>query len=354
MRRAPALPATAFDEMSIGVLWLDDQCRVLGLNATAEMLLGVSRSRAVNTALHELLGLNEPLTHNRPPAETMGLRNIHLHPPRSKSFLADVVMTPAELDNRHGLLVELLPLDRARRIAEDEQSERQQQLSREILRGFAHEIRNPLGGMRGAAQLLQVELAESSLVEYTTIVLREVDRLVAMVDRMLGPNQAPQRIALNVHEVLEHVLSLIRLELPESLRVVRDYDPSIPDITVDRDMLIQATLNLVRNAVQAMGGAQGEGRLSLITRVLRHHTVHGVRHRLVALLRVGDDGPGVAEHLHDRIFFPMVSGRADGSGLGLSIAQRLVQLNGGVIEFRSRPRKTEFDILIPIQPESAV
>lgn len=344
-RRAPSLPASAFDDMSVGVVWLDEHCRVRGLNAAAEMHLGVSRRRARGTPFHELLGLPEPLTRSHPPAEAMGLRNVQLNPPRSKAFLADVVLTPTDIDETPGLLVELLPLDRARRIAEDEQSERQQQLSREILRGLAHEVKNPLGGMRGAAQLLQVELAGSPLAEYTAIVLREVDRLVAMVDRMLGPNQAPNRTRINIHEVAERVLSLVRLELPEGIRVVRNYDPSIPDVLADRDMLIQATLNLVRNAVQAMGG---EGRLTLATRVLRHHTVHGVRHRLVALLRVGDDGPGVAEHLRDRIFFPMVSGRADGSGLGLSIAQRLVQLNGGVIEFRSRPRRTEFDLLIPI------
>jgi two-component system nitrogen regulation sensor histidine kinase GlnL len=204
--------------------------------------------------------------------------------------------------------------------------------------------------LRGAAQLLASELDDSGLKEYTSIIIREADRLRSLVDRMLGPNNLPRREAVNLHEILEHVRELVSVQLPLGLKIRGNYDPSIPEVHADRDMLVQAVLNLVQNAVNAL---EEGGEITLTSRVLRQYTISGHRHRLVARLSVRDNGPGIPEEIRERIFFPLVTGRAAGSGLGLPIAQSLIQLHDGLIECHSRPGATSFDILLPID-ESTV
>ncbi|MBD3619553.1 MAG: PAS domain-containing sensor histidine kinase, partial [Chromatiales bacterium] len=201
--------------------------------------------------------------------------------------------------------------------------------------------------LRGAAQLLENELDDEELKEYTRIIIGEADRLQNLVDRMLGPNSLPRIREINIHEVLEHVRSLVGVEAPPDVHLVTDYDPSIPPVAGDRDQLIQVVLNLVRNAVHAVGDT---GTITLRTRVQRQYTIGQTRHKLVASIDVIDDGPGIPEEIREKVFFPMVSGKAEGTGLGLSIAQSLINQHGGLIEYESRPGRTQFTILLPVEP----
>ncbi|HET9679886.1 MAG TPA: nitrogen regulation protein NR(II), partial [Gammaproteobacteria bacterium] len=250
------------------------------------------------------------------------------------------------------LLVELTPLDRHLLISREKHLQEEQLTRRALLRGLAHEIRNPLGGLRGAAQLLERELPNSDLREYTGVIMREADRLRGLVDALLGSPRALQTKLNNVHELLAHVIRLLDAESVETQRklpaIVRDYDPSLPDITVDDEQLIQVLLNLMRNAITAMNSTHdGNNQLALRTRALRQYTLGTTRHRLVLKIDIEDNGPGVPETLRERLFFPLVSGTANGHGLGLAIAQEIVIRHGGLIEYDSRPGCTVFSILLP-------
>ncbi len=247
------------------------------------------------------------------------------------------------------LLVELRPIEQQLRLAREERMAFEQQSNRELIRNLAHEIKNPLGGLRGSAQLLERELDQlrlpgarsGELREYTQVIIKESDRLQALMDRMLTPHRAPQVEPVSIHEVLERVRSLVKAEF--GAEIERDYDPSLPEALGDREQLIQAVLNIARNAAQA-GGKQ----VTFKTRALRQVTILRQRYRLALELLVVDDGPGVPEEIQDRIFNPLVSGREGGTGLGLSLAQTFVRYHQGVIEFESRPGRTVFRILLPL------
>ena len=243
----------------------------------------------------------------------------------------------------HGLslLAELRPIEEQLRYAREERLVFEQQANRELIRNLAHEIKNPLGGLRGSAQLLERELDKPELREYTQVIIKEADRLQRLMDRMLTPHRTPRVEQIGIHEVLEHVRSLVKAEF--GIEIQRDYDPSIPEVVGDREQLIQAVLNIARNAVQS-----GAGSISFRTRAVRQITILRQRHKLALELQVVDDGPGVPEEIHDRIFNPLVSGREGGTGLGLSLAQTFVQYHQGVIEFESRPGRTIFRILLPL------
>ncbi len=239
------------------------------------------------------------------------------------------------------LLAELRPMEEQLRYAREERLVFEQQANRELIRNLAHEIKNPLGGLRGSAQLLERELDKPELREYTQVIIKEADRLQRLMDRMLTPHRTPRVEPIGIHEVLERVRSLIRAEF--GIEIQRDYDPSIPEVVGDREQLIQAVLNIARNAVQS-----GARNIAFRTRTARQITILRQRHRLALELQVVDDGPGVAEEIQDRIFNPLVSGREGGTGLGLSLAQTFVQYHQGVIEFESRPGRTIFRILLPL------
>jgi len=241
-----------------------------------------------------------------------------------------------------GLLAELRPIQEQLRIEREARLESEQQSNRELIRNLAHEIKNPLGGLRGSAQLLERELERPELREYTQVIIKEADRLQLLMDRMLTPHRAPHLEPLGLHEVLERVRSLVRAEF--GIEIVRDYDPSLPELMGDREQLIQAVLNIARNAAQV--GAQS---VTFRTRIMRNITIRKQRYRLALELQVIDDGPGVAEEIQDRIFNPLVSGREGGTGLGLSLAQTFVHYHQGVIEFESRPGRTTFRILLPLR-----
>jgi two-component system nitrogen regulation sensor histidine kinase GlnL len=239
------------------------------------------------------------------------------------------------------LLAELRPISEQLRLAREERIVAGEQANRELIRNLAHEIKNPLGGLRGSAQLLERELGQPELKEYTQVIIQEADRLQALMDRMLTPHRAPRIEPMSVHEVLERVRSLVKAEF--GIVIERDYDPSLPDLVGDREQLIQAVLNIARNAAQA-----GSNSILFRTRATRQTTILRQRHRLALELQVIDDGPGVPEEIQDRIFNPLVSGREGGTGLGLSLAQTFVQYHQGVIEFESRPGRTTFRILLPL------
>ncbi len=260
-----------------------------------------------------------------------------------------VIITRPELSDE--IIVEMVPLEQQTRQDREERLAEQAQTNKELIRNLAHEIKNPLGGIRGAAQLLEMEMESPELTEYTQVIIHEADRLQSLVDRLLAPHRRPHMVGdVNIHEVCERVRSLILAEFPKGLRVVRDYDTSIPEFRGDREQLIQTVLNIAHNACQALAEriAAGDAHLTFKTRVARQVTFGKQRYRLALELHVIDNGPGVPDSIKDRIFYPLVSGREGGSGLGLTLAQTFVQQHHGSIEVDSMAGRTDFKILIPL------
>jgi two-component system, NtrC family, nitrogen regulation sensor histidine kinase GlnL len=257
----------------------------------------------------------------------------------------------AQTERAGEVIIELLPLEQQARQDREERLIDQAQANKELIRNLAHEIKNPLGGIRGAAQLLQMEIESKDLIEYTQVIIHEADRLQTLVDRLLAPHRRPHVVGdVNIHEVCERVRSLVLAEFPRGLRVVRDYDTSVPEFRGDREQLIQAVLNIVHNAAQALSEriAQGDANIVFRTRIARQVTFGKQRYRLALELHVIDNGPGVPDSIKDRIFYPLVSGREGGSGLGLTLAQTFVQQHHGLIECESVPGRTDFKLLIPL------
>jgi two-component system nitrogen regulation sensor histidine kinase GlnL len=243
------------------------------------------------------------------------------------------------------LLIEMSDVTRRSRISRENALLIQHGAGRQMVRQLAHEIKNPLGGLRGAAQLLERQLDSDELREYTNVIISEADRLAGLVDTLLGPGGPPNKQLQNVHELIEYVIRLVEPEAGERVRLHRDYDPGLPDIELDRDQMVQALLNLIRNALIAL---DGRGNLVLRTRAVMNFTIGEVRHPVVANIEIEDDGPGIPPDLQDSIFYPLVTSRAEGTGLGLPAAQELISRHGGLIEFESRPGRTVFQVLIPL------
>ena len=259
-------------------------------------------------------------------------------------------VTPLETRDAR-VLLEFRQIDKQLKIAKEERMLDQQQANRELILSLAHEIRNPLGGIRGAAQLLERELERAGLHEYTQVIIKEADRLQALMDRLLTPHRLPRLTEINIHEVLEQVKTLLLAEYPKGIEIERDYDSSLPTLTGDREQLTQAALNIMRNAAQALSG---KGRVILRTRVMRQITLAKKRYRHALMVQIIDNGPGIPEAIREKIFYPLVSGREGGSGLGLTIAQTFVNQHRGIIECESRPGHTCFTLLLPLADEGAV
>ncbi|MBA2408917.1 MAG: PAS domain-containing protein [Gammaproteobacteria bacterium] len=341
---------TALENLTTAVLMTDLELCVHYLNPAAETLLDISADRAHGMCLEKLLPHADHLIEGlRKAARTGGAyteREISIDFPGNRELIASCTVTPiSDRGRAPGLLLELVELNRQLRMLREEHLLRQQKATQAMLRALAHEVKNPLGGLRGAAQLLQLELDDPELREYTRIIIREADRLRKLMDRILGPNSRPQIAVMCIHEVLEHVRSLLAAEAPHGVRIDHDYDPSIPFMRGDRDLLVQAALNIARNALQAVGHT---GVILVRTRIARQRTFNHQRHRLAIKIDIVDDGPGIPPEMREHIFFPMITGRAEGAGLGLSIAQHLISQHEGVIECESRPGCTEFTILLPL------
>jgi two-component system nitrogen regulation sensor histidine kinase GlnL len=350
----PTPERTVLDHMNTAVMLFGSDLCLRYLNPAAEMLFQVSARHVLGHPAANILPcpdsrvelrLTEALSSRHPFTE----RELNVAVADGRTITVNCTVLPLHHpDAEADLLVELHQVDRQLRITREEHLLSQHQATQALIRGLAHEIKNPLGGLRGAAQLLEQELPDAGLREYTRIIIDEADRLQTLMNRMIGPNRMPSRAPVNIHNVLEHVRGLVLAEFPSGPRVSRDYDPSIPELTADHDRLIQAFLNIARNACAAAGTA---GYIELRTRVLRQFTIGAKRHRLVLRAEVFDNGPGIPEELKDRIFFPMVSGHSGGTGLGLPIAQELINQHGGLIECESRPGETHFFVYLPLEPE---
>jgi len=367
---APAF--AGLELLATAVVLLDTDLRVVHANPSAENLLAIS-SRALAghvfcTVFTDAQPLNAKL---REAAErTWGFWDQELALTRQGGAVLalNCLVTPIDGPREARLVVELRAIDQRQRIEREERELTHAFANRELIRNLAHEIKNPLGGLRGWAQLLERELERPELREYTQVIIKEADRLQLLMDRLLTPHRAPHVGPVNVHEVCERVRSLILAEFPAGVRIVRDFDASLPDIHADREQLIQVVLNVVRNGAQAIVGARksgdhqrgdhqrgddSPGTITLRTRVARFVTIGRRMHRLALELQVIDDGPGIPPELRERVFYPLVSGRQGGTGLGLTLAQAYVQQHGGSIECDSVPGRTVFRILYPLEATKA-
>ena len=340
------------DYLDSSIICMDSNLRIRQANATAEVFFDTSESLLVHKQFNELLSRNEEnsilssiessLTHKHRVVE----HEANLILANGRQVPVDYSIHPIADGDKHNLLIEIHPLERHLEIVREGQRMTQQIASQQLARGLAHEIKNPLGGIRGAAQLLEGEMNDPELIEYTEVILRETDRLQTLLNSMLGPNRRIEKSWVNILEILEHVRSVVDAEFGSDITIIRDYDPSIPDMHADKNQLIQAFLNIIRNAAQAI---EPGGEIHLITRISSQHTILNKRYRHVIQVDVVDDGPGIAPDLLGNIFLPMVTDKADGTGLGLPIAQQIMIGHDGIIQCHSAPGKTEFTILLPIE-----
>ncbi len=351
---SPVSRFQALDLLATPVAVLQGDGLVRFVNAALEDALGLSRRTLAGTRLADYFLDPQPLVAALVGAQSnefaalryeAQMRRLHHEDP----LPVHVIVAPSDQTNE--VIVELLPVEQQTRQEREERLLDQAQANKELIRNLAHEIKNPLGGIRGSAQLLEMELGNKELTEYTQVIIHEADRLQTLVDRLLAPHRRPHVVSdVNIHEVCERVRTLILAEFPRGLKVVRDYDISIPEFRGDREQLIQAVLNIAHNAAQALHEriAQGDAQIALKSRILRQVTFGKQRYRLALELHVIDNGPGVPDSIKDRIFFPLISGREGGSGLGLTLAQTFVQQHHGMIECDSESGRTDFKILIPL------
>jgi two-component system, NtrC family, nitrogen regulation sensor histidine kinase GlnL len=339
---------SGLDLLATAAVALDDGLRVIYLNPAAETLFALNRRSVSGQPFDELFSdgqrFGEKLAQAL--ADTRGFvdQDLILTRAAHEPLHLNCVVTPVEVGTA-ALLIEFRHIEQQLRIERETQRLTQHEANRELIRNLVHEIKNPLGGIRGSAQLLERELDRPDLREYTQVIIKEADRLQVLMDRLLTPHRRPHIGPVNIHEVCERVRTLILAEFPEGIRIKRDYDTSLPDLRGDREQLIQAVLNVARNAAQAMNG---HGEIELRTRVARQVTLAKTRHKLALELQVVDNGPGIPAAIHDRIFYPLVSGREGGTGLGLTLAQTFVQHHHGVIEVESQPGRTCFRIMLPL------
>lgn len=321
------------------------------MNAAAENLLGASRTRTIGQAFLRLVDNDRTFGEILEQTLSAGVTfayEARLAPneaqPEERTVECRISALPP-LGEHERLTVEMIDITRRARINRENALLIQHGAGRQMVRQLAHEIKNPLGGLRGAAQLLGRELESDELREYTDVIISEADRLAALVDTLLGPGGPPRKRPANVHELLEYVIRLVQPELGANLTVARDYDPGLPEIDLDRDQMVQALINLVRNAMMAL---EGRGRLVVRTRAEMNFTIGDTRHPVIATIEIEDDGPGIPLELQDSVFYPLVTSRPDGTGLGLPVAQELLSRHGGMIEFESRPGRTVFYVRIPL------
>jgi two-component system nitrogen regulation sensor histidine kinase GlnL len=352
--QAPAFEGTdLLDALVTSVFLLDQDLHVSYLNAAGQTLLGLGANQALGRPFVDLARGAESLLilfeRARLGGEGVVQRELAWPAPGGVDRILDCAVTQVIIGQNTRLLLEIEDITQHRRLTRENALLAQLGGSRLMVRQLAHEIKNPLGGLRGAAQLLERELLDPSLREYTRVIISEADRLTFLLDSMLGPGRPPAKQLVNVHELLERVYHLLRSEAAEGVIVDRDYDPSLPALAIDPNHIIQAMLNLGRNAIQALSsGGVKSPRLVLRTRAASSVSIGTKRHRLVASIQFEDNGPGVLAEIRDTIFYPLVSGRPEGTGLGLGIAQDLVSRHGGLIEFDSAPGRTIFVIFLPM------
>jgi two-component system nitrogen regulation sensor histidine kinase GlnL len=345
---AEKLHSQILENLKTAILLIESNLSVIYLNPAAEMLLEVSGNKVLGEPVANLFSENDGLLESISNSNGFTKREARLNLSSGQQITVDCAVTPAE--DGH-MVIELQSLDRLLRISREEGLIISQENTQELIRGLAHEIKNPLGGLRGAAQLLANELHSEGLTDYTNIIIEEADRLGNLVDRMLGSNKLLNIQHINIHEILERVKTLIEAETSGKISIQRDYDPSIPEIDGDKEQLIQAVLNIVRNGMQALqnGSAFGPPTITIKTRSMRQLTIGTTMHRLVCRVDIIDNGPGISDSIINKIFLPMVSGRADGTGLGLAISQSIINHHKGLIECTGKPGHTVFSLYIPLE-----
>lgn len=338
--------------LNICVIELDDQQQLQFINSAAENLLEISGKQAQGHHISEIFDLTSEIEMTLVDAlqseQTFTARKAKLRLVSGTSITCDYCITPVHDGNIATTLVELYPLDRYLKIDRDESISVQHQTSRQMIRGLAHEIKNPLGGIKGSAQLLAKELPTEDLKAYTEIIVDETDRLTTLVDRLLGPRTLPSLAMTNIHEVTERVRTLIKLEATPDLVLKTDYDPSIPEINIDAERIVQVVLNIARNAMQSLEHTE-HPEITFISRVERLFTIGTTQHKLVIKIGIKDNGPGVAPEIAEQLFYPMITSRPEGTGLGLSVAQSIVHQHKGLIEFDSEHDGTTFSIYLPLE-----
>ena len=343
------------DNLKTGVVLLDSDLRLRYLNMAAELLLEISDNKANNCFIGDvLIAADDDIREMRDAMEqriSRTKRSAELMVNHGKAVMVDYTINPFEENGELLAMLELNSLEHSHRINQEVTLHTAYATSRELVRGLAHEIKNPLGGIRGAAQLLSQENDSSDLQDYTNVIIEEADRLHNLVDRMVGSRKPLEISEINIHEILERVRSLAEADPAcSNITIVTDYDPSIPNIPGDADQLIQATLNIVRNAMQSLNSDESpdaDHKIELRTRVVRNTTIDALIHRLALKIEIVDNGPGVPENMLETIFYPMISGRPDGTGLGLPITHGIINQHKGLIECISKPGKTKFSIILP-------
>jgi len=338
--------------LATAVLLLDRARRVTYANPAAENLFELSRRQLVGHAIEEIFtdaaNLTAAIGKSTETGASYTEQELELTPGGKPKLHLTCTVSPVEADGAV-LLLECRHIDQQLKIAREERLQEQQQANRELIRSLAHEIKNPLGGIRGAAQLLERELDRPSHTEYTQVIIGEADRLQSLVNRLLTPHRLPTYRRTNIHQILVHVKGLVQAEFPH-VAMLTDFDASLPEFDADPEQLTQVVLNIARNAAQALS-ATPEAEIWVRTRVARYVTLAKKRYRLAIALTIEDNGPGIPEAIRDRIFYPLVSGREGGTGLGLTLAQTFVAQHNGTIEFESMPGRTLFTILLPLEFE---
>lgn len=339
------------EEAQTAFLVLDASLKLIYTNPASEHLLSQSKQRLYG---HSLRALSKQFHFSSHIIEELLIDKSSFTANEisvlidGQPILIDLSANYIHINSTAYVLIEMRCIDHQKRISKVHYQEHQQKAAQELVRGLAHEIKNPLGGLRGAAQLLEAELPSPELKEFTQIIIEQADRLSALVNRLLGPQKIGTKSIHNIHSVLESVRRLVNLNLPDYIKIKMDYDPSIPDFEMQPDQLQQAVLNIVQNAVQALQNQTGTHYITLRTRAATQVVINGTLQRLTTEIKIIDTGPGIPEHLQNTLFYPMVTGRKDGTGLGLSIAQELIKQHHGRIEFTSQKGKTEFSIYLPI------
>ena len=347
--------AQIIDHLATSVLLFDENLHLVSINSAGESLLSMSSKRILGLTPEKIwpntIFFPDMIRKSFQFVRTRIERGVEMGLINRDSVKVDCIFTPIVInDETKEIIVELVGVDTFVREMQEFNHQTVQKVANESVQGMAHEIKNPLGGIRGAAQLMEKELDDESLLEYTKIIINESDRLRNFLDRMMAANTYPVRSDTNIHEIIEYVISIIRVESSRNLNIEKDYDPSIPTINADREQLIQAVLNLLRNAVQA---TTNDERILLKTRIQRQITIQNKLNKLAIQLDIIDNGPGIPAEIESGAFYPMVTGHAEGTGLGLSIAQQLIQSHGGIINYERKENNTHFSILLPIERNNA-
>lgn len=347
--------AQIIDHLATSVLLFDENLHLVSINSAGESLLSMSSKRILGLTPEKIWPdttfFSDMIRKSFQFVRTRIERGVEMSLINRDSVKVDCIFTPIVInDETKEIIVELVGVDTFVREMQEFNHQTVQKVAKESVQGMAHEIKNPLGGIRGAAQLMEKELDDESLLEYTKIIINESDRLRNFLDRMMAANTYPVRTDTNIHEIIEYVISIIRVESSRNLNIEKDYDPSIPTTNADREQLIQAVLNLLRNAVQA---TTDDERILLKTRIQRQITIQNKLNKLAIQLDIIDNGPGIPVEIESGAFYPMVTGHAEGTGLGLSIAQQLIQSHGGIINYDRKDNNTYFSILLPIERNNA-